>query len=140
MVLEKTAQFCALPKLSSARQRSNCEPDCRSSSRRRGITFVDRKNNAKSIYVENGGTAMHAAINHGMKGVVAECDGNALCATCHVYVDEPWISKVGPIGDDESTLLDRTAAARSPNSRLCCQIRVTPALDGLSLHLPDKQV
>jgi ferredoxin, 2Fe-2S len=103
------------------------------------ITFIDRKNNAKCINVANGETVMRAAVDYGIKGIVAECGGNALCATCHVYVDEPWISKLGPVGDDESTLLDMTAAARRPNSRLCCQIRVTPALDGLSLHLPDKQ-
>jgi 2Fe-2S ferredoxin len=104
------------------------------------ITFIDRKNNARCINAENGGTVMRAAVDHGIKGIVAECGGNALCATCHVYVDERWISRIGPVGDDESTLLDMTAAVRRPNSRLCCQIRVTPALEGLSLHLPDKQV
>ena len=104
------------------------------------ITFIDRKNNARSISVDNGDTIMRAAVNHGIKGIVAECGGNAICATCHVYVDEPWISKVGPVGNDEGLLLDMTAAARRPNSRLCCQIRITPALDGLTLHLPDKQV
>lgn len=104
------------------------------------ITFIDRRNNAKSIYVENGDTVMRVAVDHGIKGIVAECGGHAICATCHVYVDEPWISKIDPVGDDESMLLEMTAAVRRPNSRLCCQIRVTPALDGLTLHLPDKQL
>ena len=104
------------------------------------ITFSDRKNNATSIDVENGGTVRRAAVSHGIKGIVAECGGNAICATCHVYVDEPWISKTGAVGDDENALLDMTAAVRRPNSRLCCQIRITSALDGMTLHLPDNQV
>ena len=94
---------------------------------------------ARSISVDNGDTVMRAAVSHGIKGIVAECGGNALCATCHVYVDEPWISKLGPVGNDEGMLLDRTVAVRRPNSRLCCQIKVTPALDGLTLRLPDRQ-
>ena|ERR1700733_6006517 len=104
------------------------------------ITFIDRKNNAKSITVDDDGTVMHAAVNHGIKGIVAECGGNAICATCHVYVDEPWIAMVGAPEHDESMLLDTTAAERRPNSRLCCQIMVTRALDGLTLYLPDKQL
>src|ERR1700722_12741146 len=95
------------------------------------ITFIDRKNNAKSISVDNGDTVMRAAVSHGIKGIEAECGGNAICATCHVYVDDPWISKVGPVGNDEGLLLDMTAAVRRSDILLCFQIRVTAALDGL---------
>jgi ferredoxin, 2Fe-2S len=79
------------------------------------ITFVDCKNNARIINVVDGDTVMRAAVDLGIKGIVAECGGNAICATCHVYVDEPWISKIAPAGRDESMLLDTTAAARQPN-------------------------
>ena len=41
---------------------------------------------------------------------------------------------------DEDALLDGTAAERRANSRLSCQIKMTPELDGLVLELPDKQV
>jgi ferredoxin, 2Fe-2S len=78
-----------------------------------GITFIGRKNNARCVNVENGGAVMRAAADHAIQGIVAECGGNALCATCHVYVDEPWISKLGPVGDDESTFLDMTAAVQT---------------------------
>src|SRR3984957_18248635 len=103
------------------------------------ITFIDRKNNAKSISVDNGDTVMRAAVSHSIKGIEAECGGNRINAACHVYVDDPWISKVGPVGNDEGLLLDMTAAVRRPNSRLCCQIRVTAGLAGLTTRLPDKQ-
>jgi 2Fe-2S ferredoxin len=44
------------------------------------------------------------------------------------------------MADDEDALLDGTAAERLPNSRLACQIMITPALDGLVLRLPERQV
>ncbi len=103
------------------------------------ITFIDRGNQARSVNADNNSTVMLAAVNHGVKGIVAECGGNAICATCHVYVDDSWVSKLEPVGEDEDTLLDGTVATRLPNSRLSCQIRITPALDGLTLRLPDRQ-
>ncbi len=103
------------------------------------ITFIDRKNRPRSIDADNNSSVMRAAVHHGVRGIAAECGGNAICATCHVYVDEVWLAKLGPVGEDEDTLLDSTAAVRLPNSRLSCQIRVTPALDGLTLRLPDRQ-
>ena len=68
------------------------------------------------------------------------CGGNAVCATCHVYVDEAWLPKLAPIAADEDDLLDGTATERLQNSRLSCQIKITSELDGLVLHLPDRQV
>ncbi|WP_407180633.1 2Fe-2S iron-sulfur cluster-binding protein [Bradyrhizobium sp. STM 3562] len=103
------------------------------------IIFIDGKNRARSIDAKNNSTVMSAAVNHGVGGIVAECGGNAICATCHVYVDEAWLPTLGLVGEDEDMLLDTTAAIRRPNSRLACQIKVTPALDGLTLRLPDRQ-
>jgi 2Fe-2S ferredoxin len=85
-------------------------------------------------------SAMQAASRHGIDEIVAECGGNAMCATCHVYVDEAWASRLAPMSDDEDALLDGTAAERRANSRLSCQIAMTPELDGLVLHLPGRQV
>jgi 2Fe-2S ferredoxin len=83
---------------------------------------------------------MRAALVNGVDGIVAECGGSALCATCHVYVDKQWISRLAAIGDDEDALLDGTACERQANSRLSCQIKITPVLDGLVLLLPERQV
>ncbi|ASV84882.1 putative 2Fe-2S ferredoxin [Ochrobactrum quorumnocens] len=38
--------------------------------------------------------------------------------------------------EDEDAMLDGTFAERLPNSRLGCQITITTALDGLSVHVP----
>jgi ferredoxin, 2Fe-2S len=103
------------------------------------ITFIHPDNRSEQVEAENTTSVMLAALTHGIDGIVAECGGNAVCATCHVYVDEAWAGKLDPVGADEDGLLDGTASERRPNSRLSCQIKVTPALDGLVVRLPERQ-
>ncbi|MGJ5134785.1 2Fe-2S iron-sulfur cluster-binding protein [Bradyrhizobium oligotrophicum] len=103
------------------------------------ITFIHPDNRSESVEAEDGASVMLAALTHGIDGIVAECGGNAVCATCHVYVDDAWTGKLDPVSDDEDALLDGTAAERRPNSRLSCQIRVQPALAGLVVRIPDRQ-
>ena len=87
-----------------------------------------------------GASLMRAAVSHHVDGIVAECGGNAACATCHVYVDAQHLGRVGPPNDVEDEMLDFTAAERRPTSRLSCQIEVTGALDGLVVDVPEEQV
>lgn len=82
---------------------------------------------------------MLAATSHGVAGILAECGGNAMCATCHVYVESGWLDRLPAMTSEEDALLDGAAAERLPNSRLSCQIKVTPELDGLELRLPRRQ-
>ena len=103
------------------------------------ITFIHPDNRSETVEAEDGATVMLAALTHGVDGIVAECGGNAVCATCHVYVDDAWTAKLEPVSDDEDALLDGTAAERRPNSRLSCQIKVQPALAGLVVRIPDRQ-
>jgi 2Fe-2S ferredoxin len=77
-------------------------------------------------------TVMQAAKRAGVPGIEGQCGGFRACATCHVHVAEAWRVAVGPPGDDERELLELTEAVR-PESRLACQIRITPALDGVEL-------
>ncbi len=104
------------------------------------ITFIHADGRHERIDVADGESAMQAATRHGIDGIVAECGGNAMCATCHVYVDEHWTGRLPAIGDDEDALLDGAAAERLANSRLSCQIRFIGELDGLVLRLPDRQI
>ena len=103
------------------------------------ITFIHPDNRSETVEAEDGATVMLAALTDGVDGIVAECGGNAVCATCHVYVDDAWTSKLEPVSDDEDALLDGTAAERRPNSRLSCQIKAQPALAGLVVRIPDRQ-
>jgi len=104
------------------------------------INFIHPDGRAEPVEAETGDSAMHAAIVHGLDGIVAECGGSLVCATCHVYVDDAWIGRVGAVGDDEDELLAGAAAERQAGSRLSCQIKITPELDGLVLRLPERQV
>jgi 2Fe-2S ferredoxin len=81
---------------------------------------------------------MKAAVDNDVAGIVADCGGAMTCATCHVYVDEAWQSRVGPPSELETSMLECVVDPQ-PNSRLSCQITITEALDGLVLHLPKRQ-
>lgn len=104
------------------------------------ITFIHPDGKSDRVETSDGESAMQAATRHGLDGILGECGGNAMCATCHVHVDQIWLARVPDMGDDEDALLDGTATERLPNSRLSCQIRVTSALDGIVLRLPERQV
>jgi 2Fe-2S ferredoxin len=86
-----------------------------------------------------GESLMQAAVAANVRGIEADCGGLVTCATCHVYVREPFASQLPAAQDDELAMLEFTAAPRRPNSRLSCQIELTPALDGLTVDLPDTQ-
>jgi 2Fe-2S ferredoxin len=104
------------------------------------ITFIHTDGRRQQIDASDGESAMQAATRYDVNGILAECGGNAMCATCHVYVDEDWLARLPTMGGDEDALLDGAAAERRGTSRLSCQIRLVADLDGLILNLPDRQL
>jgi 2Fe-2S ferredoxin len=103
------------------------------------ITFIHPDGRSQDLEAGTG-SVMQLAVNNGIDEIVAECGGNAMCATCHVYVDDRWIDRLPAMSDAEDALLDGTASDRLPTSRLSCQIEIAPKLDGLVLRLPERQV
>jgi ferredoxin, 2Fe-2S len=104
------------------------------------VIFQSPDGTERKVTAESGTALMQAAVSHGVEGIVAECGGNASCATCHVYIDAQQIELVGPPNDVEDEMLDFTAAERRPTSRLSCQVHLSDALDGLVVHIPEEQV
>ena len=102
------------------------------------ITYIDVDGTARTVEAEAGSTVMETAIRNGVPGIVAECGGACTCATCHVYVDEEWRAATGEPQPMEEDMLDFASDVR-PNSRLSCQIRVKPELDGLVVRTPARQ-
>ena len=102
------------------------------------ITFIGRDGTRYEVDAENGSTVMENAIRNGVPGIEAECGGACACATCHVYVDEEWRSVTGQPEPMEEDMLDFAYEVR-PTSRLSCQIRVSDALDGLVVTVPERQ-
>ena len=72
-------------------------------------------------------------------GIVAECGGSCMCATCHVYVREDQLAQTPAMQADEDAMLEGTASPRKPNSRLSCQLVVSPQMEGLVVYLPETQ-
>lgn len=103
------------------------------------ITLIDSAGASSPLNVPEGQSVMQAAVASGVRGIVGECGGSAMCATCHVYVDAAWIERLpGPLAP-ELEMLECTASERLPESRLCCQIKMQRALEGLVLRLPPRQ-
>ncbi|PSC05199.1 2Fe-2S ferredoxin [Alsobacter soli] len=102
------------------------------------ITFVDYEGASRTVDAQDGSTVMENAVRNGVPGIEAECGGACACATCHVYVDEAWTEKVGAPSSMEEDMLDFAYDVR-PNSRLSCQIKVRPELDGLVVRTPERQ-
>jgi 2Fe-2S ferredoxin len=103
------------------------------------VTFVTREGQVLEVAATEGASLMETAVRNGVAGIEAECGGSCSCATCHVYVDPQWREKVGEANAMESDMLDM-AYEVAPNSRLACQIRILPALDGLTVRLPARQI
>ena len=104
------------------------------------IIFIHPDGRRQQVEANAGESAMQAATREDISGILAECGGNAMCATCHVYVDKDWLGRLPAMGGDEDALLDGAAAERRSNSRLSCQIKFAADLDGLVLNLPDRQL
>lgn len=103
------------------------------------ITFLLHAGDEQSVDAAVGVSIMEAAVINDVEGITAECGGNAMCATCHVYVDEPHFSLLPPREELEEGMLEFTAAPCTEASRLSCQLRMTAELDGVRIRLPERQ-
>src|ERR1041384_8420114 len=103
------------------------------------VTYSSQDQKKATLDIDVGTSVMQAAVVHGVDGIVAECGGSCMCATCHVYVQEDQLSKTPAMQPDEDAMLEGTASQRKPNSRLSCQLVVSQQMDGLVVHLPEPQ-
>ena len=98
------------------------------------LLVTNRDGNTKTIDAESGITLMENIRDNGFDELLALCGGSCSCATCHIYVDDEWLSKIGPVDGDEDELLSSSDHLES-NSRLSCQIEMSDELDGISVTL-----
>ena len=103
------------------------------------VTYVQPNGVPKTVDVPAGTTAMEAAIDNDVAGIVAECGGACSCATCHVYVEPAWLDKLPRPEPQEDGMLDCVLDRRA-NSRLSCQIVLKDSLDGLVVRVADEQI
>lgn len=104
------------------------------------ITYIQPDGSSQTVEVPAGTSIMQAAVSNNVPGIVGECGGSAMCATCHVHVEKGDFNKLLPISDNEAEMLDFAATERKENSRLGCQIVLSDALDKLVVKVPETQV
>jgi 2Fe-2S ferredoxin len=102
------------------------------------VTYVSSSGISRKIEVPSGMSVMQAALNHMVEGILGECGGNCMCATCHVYVDVLFLRRIPPVTDNKKFMLSIAAEGPEMNSRLSCQIKMTEELDGIIVRLPGK--
>jgi 2Fe-2S ferredoxin len=102
------------------------------------ITYIQPGGSTSVVEATVGSTVMETAIDNDIPGIVAECGGACSCATCHVYVDPAWLGRIPAPDSLENGMLD-CVLDRQVESRLSCQVRVTPELDGLVVRVPKEQ-
>lgn len=103
------------------------------------ITFIQADGTEHGLEAPAGVSLMQVATGAGIAGILADCGGQAQCATCHVYVDLAWSDRLPAPRPIEQAMLDCTAAERLPQSRLACQITITEDLQGLVVRMPEFQ-
>jgi ferredoxin, 2Fe-2S len=102
------------------------------------VLFRDVDGKAMAIDAKPGVSLMESAKAADISGIEAECGGSMVCATCQVYVSEPWFSAIAPASPMEAEMIEYTRHPR-PNSRLSCQIVVSEALEGMEIEVPPSQ-
>lgn len=98
------------------------------------VTFVQADGEEKTVKdADLDVSLMEVATANGVEGILGDCGGGCACATCHVLVPDEWREVVGDPDDVEDMTLDMAGDVRRENSRLCCQIKLRPELDGLKV-------
>ncbi len=104
------------------------------------ITYIEFNGTEHVVEVPNGLTVMEGARDNNIPGIEADCGGACACSTCHVYVDDVWVSKLPAKDEMEADMLDFAFQPDPEKSRLTCQLKVSDALDGLVVRMPEKQI
>ena|SRR5690606_7933970 len=97
------------------------------------ITVEDQEGNIQDLEIPTDiSLSLMEVLKASEYDILATCGGMALCATCHIQVLDDF--ELPEPGNDEADMLD-TLHNADFNSRLSCQIRVTPALQGMRIKI-----
>ncbi|CAL8351117.1 unnamed protein product [Boreogadus saida] len=98
------------------------------------VVYVDRSGKRIPVRAKVGDNAMYLAHRHGIE-LEGACEASLACSTCHVYVSSDHLDKLPEPDEREDDMLDM-APLLQENSRLGCQIILTPEMEGIELTLP----
>ena len=97
------------------------------------ITFVTTEQERITLEATSG-SVMELAVQNNIAGIDGDCGGVCSCATCHVHVKPEHMEKSGEATEIEQDMLELDDNANE-FSRLCCQIEVSEALNGIELNV-----
>lgn len=101
------------------------------------IIFVQHDGTEQRVQAQIGQSVMQVAVSNQVPGILGDCGGSCSCATCHGYVAPNFRSRM-PVAESYETDMLTCAMGVSEDSRLTCQVIVTPELDGLVVRLPTR--
>ncbi|WP_448248380.1 2Fe-2S iron-sulfur cluster-binding protein [Thalassotalea agariperforans] len=99
------------------------------------ITFITTDSDEITVEADSG-SVMELAVENNIPGIDGDCGGVCSCATCHVHVAAQDLDKIGPASEIEQDMLELDDNANE-FSRLCCQIEVNDAIDGVVLTVAE---
>jgi 2Fe-2S ferredoxin len=102
------------------------------------VTFITARGEPVLVEANLGESLMQAAVRARVAGIEAACGGSLACGTCHAYLPEPWGSSAPAPAADEAAILE-FGVHITATSRLMCQIKAGPALEGARITVPPSQ-
>lgn len=102
------------------------------------VTCIEADGREVVIELSQGESVMEGALKGNVYGIDADCGGSCSCATCHVHVDPSWADKLpaaSPMEKDILSFVEEITAF----SRLSCQLKATPEIDGLIVRIPESR-
>lgn len=98
---------------------------------------VTDRDGAETVLDASPGRSLMEVLNEAGLGVEGTCGGACSCGTCHVYVNQAWLSRLPRLGEAEQMMLEAIGEVVEvrPESRLSCQIPVDEQLSGIVLKI-----
>jgi len=103
------------------------------------ITFIHHDGTRQNVTASENQSVMQIALENNISTIEGICGGSLACATCHVYIPDQWKRRVEAQDNEQSEEeIDMLELAKNTKttSRLACQIKLTTALNGLTIFLP----
>jgi 2Fe-2S ferredoxin len=100
------------------------------------VTFILHDERMIEAAGEAGDSLMEVATRHHVPGISGDCGGCVSCGTCHAYLDAAFAERLPPADANETEMLDNVLDPTA-DSRLTCQVRLGPELDGITVRVPE---
>lgn len=98
------------------------------------VTFIDTDGSEVPITAKAGQSILDIAHENGVE-LEGACEASLACSTCHVILPQEYYSRLPEPSDEENDMLDM-AFGLTDTSRLGCQVKLSPELEGMRIEIP----